>query len=120
MAPSDVLYQAPAHHYTKALLASAVEPDPTAPAISAPLGGEPPSPINPPSGCRFRTRCPRSEQRCADEEPTMREIAPGHVVACHFPLVGPVAPGAAPVPGATPGAAVNGAAPGDNRPGSAG
>lgn len=93
VAPSDILYAAPAHHYTKALMGSAVEPDPSArhrPAAS--LQGEPPSPINPPSGCRFRTRCPRAEARCADEVPSLREIAPGHTVACHFPLVGPVAP----------------------------
>jgi peptide/nickel transport system ATP-binding protein len=86
IAPSDVLYEAPAHHYTAALLASAVEPDPEASRSSAPLLGEPPSPINPPSGCRFRTRCPRAEPRCAEEVPEMRLIAPGHQVACHFPI----------------------------------
>jgi len=114
VASSDVLYQAPAHHYTEALLESAVEPDPTAAQASAPLGGEPPSPINPPSGCRFRTRCPRAEQRCADEVPELREIAPGHQVACHFPLVGPVAPTplASTVGPGTAGAAGNGSGPG--------
>ena len=86
IAPSDILYEAPAHHYTAALLASAVEPDPEAPRASVPLVGEPPSPINPPSGCRFRTRCPRAEARCAEEVPEMRELAPGHQVACHFPI----------------------------------
>jgi len=86
IAPSDVLYEAPAHHYTAALLASAVEPDPEAKREYIPLTGEPPSPINPPSGCRFRTRCPRAEARCAEEVPEMREIAPGHQVACHFPI----------------------------------
>jgi peptide/nickel transport system ATP-binding protein len=86
MAPSDLLYRAPAHHYTAALLASAVEPDPEAERRSLPLTGEPPSPINPPSGCRFRTRCPRAEARCAEEVPEMRELAPGHQVACHFPI----------------------------------
>jgi peptide/nickel transport system ATP-binding protein len=91
VAPSDVLYRAPAHHYTQALLAAALEPDPLG-AVNKPPQGEPPSPINPPSGCRFRTRCPRAEPRCAAEEPVMREIAPGHTVACHFPLVGPSAP----------------------------
>ncbi len=86
VAPSDLLYEAPAHHYTAALLSSAVEPDPDAIRTPVILAGEPPSPINPPSGCRFRTRCPRAETRCAEEVPQMREIAPGHQVACHFPI----------------------------------
>jgi len=86
IAPSDILYEAPAHHYTAALLSSAVEPDPEAARTSVPLTGEPPSPINPPSGCRFRTRCPRAEARCAEEVPELREIAAGHQVACHFPI----------------------------------
>jgi peptide/nickel transport system ATP-binding protein len=86
IAPSDLLYETPAHHYTAALLASAVEPDPEAPRAVAALTGEPPSPINPPSGCRFRTRCPRAEARCAEEVPEMRDIGPGHQVACHFPI----------------------------------
>jgi len=86
IAPSDILYETPAHHYTAALLASAVEPDPEAPRAAVPLVGEPPSPINPPSGCRFRTRCPRAEARCAEEVPEMRDLAPGHQVACHFPI----------------------------------
>jgi oligopeptide/dipeptide ABC transporter ATP-binding protein len=86
IAPSDVLYEAPAHHYTAALLSSAVEPDPETRRTSVPLHGEPPSPINPPSGCRFRTRCPRAETRCAEEVPELREIAAGHRVACHFPI----------------------------------
>jgi len=86
IAPSDVLYEAPAHHYPAALLSSAVEPDPETTRTSVALGGEPPSPINPPSGCRFRTRCPRAESRCAEEVPELREIASGHQVACHFPI----------------------------------
>ena len=86
IAPSDLLYESPAHHYTAALLASAVEPDPEAPRAQAALTGEPPSPISPPSGCRFRTRCPRAEARCAEEVPEMREIGTGHQVACHFPI----------------------------------
>jgi peptide/nickel transport system ATP-binding protein len=86
IAPANLLYEAPAHHYTAALLSSAVEPDPEAVRTSVPLHGEPPSPINPPSGCRFRTRCPRAETRCAEEVPELREIAAGHQVACHFPI----------------------------------
>jgi peptide/nickel transport system ATP-binding protein len=86
IAPSDILYEAPAHHYTAALMSSAVEPDPESSRTSVALAGEPPSPINPPSGCRFRTRCPRAEARCAEEVPELREIAPGHLVSCHFPI----------------------------------
>jgi peptide/nickel transport system ATP-binding protein len=86
IAPSDVLYAAPAHHYTEALLSSAVEPNPEVTRTPVILSGEPPSPINPPSGCRFRTRCPRAEGRCAEEVPQLREIATGHQVACHFPI----------------------------------
>jgi peptide/nickel transport system ATP-binding protein len=96
VAPADFLYRAPAHHYTQALLDAVTEPDPRAKNKPPPLQGEPPSPINPPSGCRFRTRCPRAEARCAAEAPLMREVAPGHTVACHFPLVGSVAPIPAP------------------------
>jgi len=62
-------------------------PDPNVPPAPAPLTGELPSPVAPPSGCRFRTRCPRAEQRCAAEEPVMREMGDGRFAACHFPLV---------------------------------
>jgi peptide/nickel transport system ATP-binding protein len=86
VAGSDELYLSPRHPYTNALLASAIEPDPTAPRRHAPLQGEPPSPMNPPSGCRFRTRCPNAQDRCATEVPELREIEPGHRVACHFPV----------------------------------
>ncbi|HMD46055.1 MAG TPA: oligopeptide/dipeptide ABC transporter ATP-binding protein [Acidimicrobiales bacterium] len=92
VAPADVLYEAPAHHYTSALMAAVLEPDPGQPVRPPAVQGEPPSPINPPSGCRFRTRCARAEVRCAREEPQLREVAASHVVACHFPLVGPTAP----------------------------
>ena len=87
-ATPDELYQVPAHHYSAALLAAIPSPDPTAEAGPAPLQGDLPSPTDPPSGCRFRTRCPRAEALCAEEEPPLREIAPGHSVACHFPLPG--------------------------------
>jgi peptide/nickel transport system ATP-binding protein len=83
----DDLYDHPAHPYTAALLAAIPEPDPNRSADGAPpLGGEIPSPTNPPSGCRFRTRCPRAQERCAEEEPVLAEHAPGQYVACHFPL----------------------------------
>ncbi len=87
VAPPDALYHRPEHPYTDALLASIPEPDPTTSTNgSAPLSGDLPSPVDPPSGCRFRTRCPYSQQRCIDEEPQMRAMGPNHFVACHFPL----------------------------------
>jgi peptide/nickel transport system ATP-binding protein len=86
--PPDALYEAPAHPYTAALLASIPVPDPTVTVSEADVvTGDLPSPIDPPSGCRFRTRCPRAEARCAAEEPQMRPVADGRFVACHFPLV---------------------------------
>jgi len=86
--PGEDVYRRPLHPYTKALLDSV--PGSANAKAGTTIRGEPPSPVHPPSGCRFRTRCPRAEQRCADEEPAMRELATGHSVACHFPLV-PVA-----------------------------
>ena len=84
--PTEFLYRRPAHHYTSLLLDAIPLPDPDArPAESVPIG-EPPSPIAPPSGCRFRTRCPRADQRCSEEVPELRAVAPGHFVACHYPL----------------------------------
>jgi peptide/nickel transport system ATP-binding protein len=83
----DTLYAAPAHPYTQALLSAIPLPDPSAPLDTAHhLGGELPSPIDPPSGCRFRTRCPRAQELCAQVEPQMRQVAGEHHVACHFPL----------------------------------
>jgi peptide/nickel transport system ATP-binding protein len=92
VAAPDVLYDAPAHPYTAALLGSIPVPDPTAPKAVSSLTGELPSPLSPPSGCRFRTRCPRARDRCASEEPQTRAVGDGHFVACHFPLVGEQAP----------------------------
>ncbi|MGK2949807.1 MAG: oligopeptide/dipeptide ABC transporter ATP-binding protein, partial [Acidimicrobiales bacterium] len=78
-----------AHPYTAALLRSIPVPDPTvAPAQTGLLTGDLPSPLDPPAGCRFRTRCPLAQERCAVEEPQIREIGPDHFVACHFPLLG--------------------------------
>jgi len=87
VAGPDVLFAGAAHPYTALLLDSVPEPDPTV-ALDEDLqeGLELPSPIDPPSGCRFRTRCPHATDRCAAEEPQMREVAEGHHVACHHPL----------------------------------
>ena len=85
--PPDRLYSAPAHPYTAALLAAIPLPDPSASVeTEAHLGGELPSPIDPPSGCRFRTRCDRAEEICAKVEPQMQLVADEQYVACHFPL----------------------------------
>jgi oligopeptide/dipeptide ABC transporter ATP-binding protein len=85
--PAEALYRSPRHPYTVDLLASIPSLDPTRPPATgrAVDSGEPPSPLNPPSGCRFRTRCPRAQDLCAQERPLLREIGPGHQVACHFP-----------------------------------
>ena len=87
VAGSDELYSHPAHPYSEALLSAALEPDPSSDRSRIILTGEPPNPIDPPSGCRFRTRCPYVQDRCAEEEPVAQEISPGHSVACHFPLL---------------------------------
>jgi len=92
VAGSDSLYGAPAHPYTKVLLESIPVPDPQVPFRGAAVEGEPPSPVLPPSGCRFNPRCPVAQERCRAEEPTLREIAAGHYVACHYPLYGGEAP----------------------------
>ncbi|MEZ5204035.1 MAG: ATP-binding cassette domain-containing protein [Acidimicrobiales bacterium] len=83
----DVLYAAPAHPYTAALLSAIPVPDPDVrPEDRHTLGGEIPSPLSPPSGCRFRTRCPRADDRCRDEVPQMTQVGDDHFVACHHPL----------------------------------
>jgi oligopeptide/dipeptide ABC transporter ATP-binding protein len=86
--PGDSVYRQPLHPYTRALLDSIPSTDPAATRAASTIKGELPSPIHPPSGCRFRTRCPRAAELCAAEEPQMRELATGHSVACHFPLAG--------------------------------
>ena len=88
LGPAESLYREPLHPYTVALLASIPKPDPTAARapVEKTIQGEPPSPIYPPSGCRFRTRCPRAQDLCAEQEPPLRELATGHRAACHFPV----------------------------------
>ncbi|MFM7821044.1 MAG: ABC transporter ATP-binding protein [Actinomycetota bacterium] len=81
----DKLANSPAHHYTHALVSAVPVPDPKLGRRKAILQGEPPSPTNPPSGCRFRTRCPAATEKCTAEEPQLREVSPGQFVACHHP-----------------------------------
>ena len=87
IADSEVLYRKPNHPYTALLLKSIPEPDPTRIQKEVNLQGvDIPSPASPPSGCRFRTRCPRMQQRCSEEEPALKKVNPGSLVACHYPL----------------------------------
>ena len=85
---SNSLYDAPAHPYTRLLLSSSPVPDPSATIdVSMVEEGDVPSPVDPPTGCRFRTRCQYATERCAQEEPLMRLVSEDHYVACHHPLV---------------------------------
>ena len=102
----DELYERPLHPYTHALLSAVPVPDPggSAKRERILLQGDLPSPINPPSGCVFHTRCWKAEEQCAVEQPVLRELRPGHSVACHFPvetitgnIVGPMADGVEPI-----------------------
>ena len=81
-------FRAPAHPYSLTLIASVPRPDPRQPGGVRTMLGELPSAIELPTGCRFRTRCPRAEGLCSIEQPELREIGPDHRVACHFPLIG--------------------------------
>jgi peptide/nickel transport system ATP-binding protein len=90
VAPSDTLYESPAHHYTSVLLNSIPVPDPEVAVTKTAIEGEPPSPVLPPPGCRFNPRCPAAQDICRSEEPQLRAVGEGHFVACHFPNVTPV------------------------------
>jgi peptide/nickel transport system ATP-binding protein/oligopeptide transport system ATP-binding protein len=81
---TESIFERPQHPYTVALLSAVPVPDPRASRKRIILSGDVPSPVNPPPGCRFHTRCPYAEARCRTEVPVMKEIAPGHFAACHL------------------------------------
>ena len=84
VASREALFATPAHPYTQALLTAVPVPDPTRRRTRTLITGETPSPIAPPKGCRFHTRCPMAQAICRQAEPELLEIAPGHAVACHL------------------------------------
>jgi peptide/nickel transport system ATP-binding protein len=90
--PVDEIYSDPQHPYTKALLECALSVDPDERVDAAPLAGDPPNPVNPPSGCRFHPRCPFAEDVCSKAAPTLGNIlqggAEGHFAACHMVIPG--------------------------------
>jgi peptide/nickel transport system ATP-binding protein len=100
----DDIYRRPVHPYTDALIKTIPLPDPAAERAKTEVGirGELPSPIDPPSGCRFRTRCPRAQALCAEVEPVLRPFGPTQQAACHFPLREPDESSAVEAAAATP------------------
>jgi peptide/nickel transport system ATP-binding protein/oligopeptide transport system ATP-binding protein len=96
LADTASLFARPQHPYTVALLSAVPVPDPGSARKRIILSGDVPSPVNPPAGCRFHTRCPLAFDRCRVEVPLMREVAPRHFAACHLREGPPVAPAAAP------------------------
>jgi oligopeptide/dipeptide ABC transporter ATP-binding protein len=85
VAREDALFGRPLHPYTRALIGAVPEPDPRTRGRRQVLQGEIPSPLDPPSGCAFRTRCPKAEEKCRAVVPDFREVEPGRWVRCHFP-----------------------------------
>jgi oligopeptide/dipeptide ABC transporter ATP-binding protein len=85
LAAEEALFARPLHPYTKALIGAVPEPDPASRGRRQLLQGEMPSPLDPPSGCAFRTRCPKAAAKCAELVPEFREHEPGRWVRCHFP-----------------------------------
>jgi oligopeptide/dipeptide ABC transporter ATP-binding protein len=81
---ADSLFSRPLHPYSRALLSAVLAMRPQEQREQIILTGDPPSPINPPSGCRFHPRCPFAFERCAKEVPRLKEVEPGHNVACHL------------------------------------
>jgi oligopeptide/dipeptide ABC transporter ATP-binding protein len=88
LSPAEELYGKPIHPYSSALLSAIPIPDPRENRARERIvvGGEPPNPIDPPTGCRFHTRCPRATEVCKTVEPPLTEYANGHLAACHHPL----------------------------------
>jgi oligopeptide transport system ATP-binding protein len=84
LADSDTLYRGPLHPYSHALLSAAPVPDPKRKKKRIVLMGDVPSPIHPPPGCHFHTRCPYAKEVCKEQEPDFREVKPNHFAACHF------------------------------------
>jgi len=84
IAPKHSIFALPRHPYTQALLSAVPVPDPTAKRERIRLSGDVPSPLNPPAGCRFHTRCAHAQDRCRRDEPPLRPLAENHLVACHF------------------------------------
>ncbi|MFS2055241.1 oligopeptide/dipeptide ABC transporter ATP-binding protein, partial [Variovorax sp. CT11-76] len=84
IAGRDTLFRAPLHPYTEILLSAVPVPDPRVRTQRRLLKGDPPNPAAPPSGCRFHTRCPMAQARCAEEEPVLEQKTAGQWVACHF------------------------------------
>jgi oligopeptide/dipeptide ABC transporter ATP-binding protein len=99
LADKAAIYANPRHPYTQALLSAIPVPDPTLERARLLIEGDVPSPLNPPTGCRFHTRCPYAQEICRRDEPMLDPVAPGHTVACHFrdtiPTAGTIEAGAA-------------------------